>query len=371
MPSGREPSYDAIYVAVLPFYRQECIDYLVSMPGSDVRVFAGKRHVDSTITTGITANLYTRVNNVVVGNRFIFQFGHWREAINAKTTILDLNPRSFTAWSLLVLRKIARRRTLLWGHLHPRAGGGSRTAILRRTMRRWSSGTVLYGYEGVLAARKDLPHSPVWVAPNSIYGERKMALARSDRPYTKVVYVGRLVPEKKVDLLIRAFALSGLHSNGVRLSIMGDGSDRERLVRLTADMEISDFVDFHGHETRPDAIARLYDDALCSVSPGYVGLSLTQSNGFGVPMLVARDEPHSPEIELERFGGVSYFDSDKPESLAIALSELPRDGESARRLQLNQDVIAAYSAETMARGLHSALTNVDQNLGGDGWPIRK
>jgi hypothetical protein len=119
MPSGREPSYDAIYVAVLPFYRQECIDYLVSMPGSDVRVFAGKRHVDSTITTGITANLYTRVNNVVVGNRFIFQFGHWREAINAKTTMLDLNPRSFTAWSLLVLRKIASM-----GALAPARGRG-------------------------------------------------------------------------------------------------------------------------------------------------------------------------------------------------------------------------------------------------------
>lgn len=41
----------------------------------------------------------------------------------------------------------------------------------------------------------------------------------------------------------------------------------------------------------------VYANALVSVSPGYVGLSLTQSLSFGVPMLIAIDEAHVPEID--------------------------------------------------------------------------
>lgn len=56
-------------------------------------------------------------------------------------------------------------------------------------------------------------------------------------------YVGRLVPEKGVDLLIRAAAeLPGLW----RLAIAGDGPERERLAALARQLGVEQQVDFDG-----------------------------------------------------------------------------------------------------------------------------
>lgn len=390
---------DALYLAVLPFYRQECARVLVDTPDQTVRLLAGDRHVDPTIRTGIDRSLYTPVRNIVLGNRVLLQLGGWHTALTARSAVLDLNPRSVTAWSLLLARRALGRRTLVWGHLHPRAGAASRTAVLRRSMRRLASGTVLYGYDGVPPARTELPGGPLWVAPNSLYRAADMqvglpAVHTPDalaEPYSIVLYVGRLVAEKKVDLLIRGYRASSLHKRRVQLVIVGEGSERENLEFLAAELDIALHVTFLGQIAGVDELRAHYAHALCSVSPGYVGLSLTQSLGFGVPMLVSRDEPHSPEIELARLGGVTYFDTDSASALAAALDtalaatchsfpttagvgELraepqtePVDDSSAR-VALAAAVRDSYSAEAMAAGILAALNNTPQQLGDDGWP---
>jgi hypothetical protein len=335
----------------------------------EIDLFAGRRHVDPTIRTGIDASLYTEVRNVVVAGRGLVQFGHWGAALGAQTTVLDLNPRSVTAWLILVIRRLLRRRTLLWGHLHPRAGGKSRTAVLRRLMRRLSSGTVLYGYDSVLPARAELPGSPLWVAPNSLYGTQEMGAIAHDEPYAHVLYVGRLVSEKKVDLLISGFLLSSLRKEGIRLLIAGVGDQRESLEALALSLGASvDEVVFLGQVAEVGKLQDLYASALCSVSPGYVGLSLTQSVGFGVPMAISRDEPHAPEIELARLGGVEFFDTDDPQALSSVLEAFPRQGAGSQRSALADSVRRAYSAEVMSSGIEYALLDRDQELGVDGWP---
>ena len=59
----------------------------------------------------------------------------------------------------------------------------------------------------------------------------------------------------------------------------------------------TDRVRFAGHVSDFETLSSYYWNALVSVSPGYAGLSLIQSHWFGVPMIIARDEPHAPEIE--------------------------------------------------------------------------
>jgi glycosyltransferase involved in cell wall biosynthesis len=364
VPSSR----DAIYLAVLPFYRQECMKELALTAERQVTLFAGKRHVDPTIRTGIETSLYTEITNLVLGGRLLLQYGHLHEAIEARTLILDLNPRSITAWFLLVTRSVLRRRTLVWGHLHPRAGGMSRTAFLRRAMRRLASGTVLYGYDSVAPARREIENSPLWVAPNSLYRHEDVRPRSTHGVYDRILYVGRLVKEKKVDVLIRGFALTAVAAEGARLTIVGDGEAKDELQALAKSLDIAELVDFLGHEGRLPVLKELYETAICSVSPGYVGLSLTQSLGFGVPMAVSRDEPHSPELELQRYGGVHFFDTDSPASLADVIDSLPRRDAGGDRSVLSEKVMRSYSAQSMAVGLNAALNNRVQVLGADGWP---
>lgn len=238
-------------------------------------------------------------------------------------------------------------------------------------MRRAANGTILYGFDSVRPARTELPQQMVWVAPNALYDRAELGCPPVPREgRAAVVYVGRLERAKKVDTLISAFAAATLPGD-VRLRIVGDGSEREALERLANDLGVSDRVDFAGAVTDPRQLREIYAGTVVSVSPGYAGLSLTQSLGFGVPMLVSRDEPHAPEIELQRFGGLRYFETGNSLSLAEELERAVAPDSWARRLDRNglaALVASHYSAQAMAQGLLDAVDGIPQPLGEDGWP---
>ncbi|WP_373457712.1 glycosyltransferase [Microbacterium sp. SORGH_AS_0505] len=302
----------------------------------------------------------------------MIQTGHFRSVFHADTAILDLNPRSLTAWALLLARRGRRRRTLLWGHLHPRAGRQSSTARVRRWMRSLADGTVLYGYDSVTPAGEEVPGQPVWVAPNSLYRRDDMGsvgLDQVDAGAPRAIYVGRLVASKKVDLAIKALADPVLSETGLCLDIVGDGVDSDRLRRLAGELGVQDRVSFHGGVTNPDDLKKLYSRAVCSLSPGYAGLSLTQSLGFGVPVVVADDEPHAPEIELVTLGGVHFFPANSATGMASVMAQLAQDVLRQPRDEIATKVMNAYSAEAMAGGLADAFLGRSQSLNADGWPI--
>lgn len=369
MNNLRDQRRNVMYLTVLPFYRQKCIDALIAQAGDSVSIFAGPRQLTASVKTGIDSSLYHPLRAWFIFDRAIVLRDHWLDALNANSLMLDLNPRCASAWAMLILRKVLRRRTVVWGHLFPRAGAGSWTARLRRFMRSLADGTVLYGFDSVAPARRELPDQPVWVAPNALYSIDALGPRASPGHRSSVIYVGRLVPEKKVDLLIKGFAQSANQINQARLKIVGQGSELIALQSLARELGCDDQVDFLGAITETEKLQSIYTDALCSVSPGYVGLSLTQSLGFGVPMLIADNEPHAPEVELERFGGVARFKEDDPASLAALLLKVysqevkfPSPQEIAAPIQEN------YSAESMAAGLLDSLAGRPQDLDESGWP---
>lgn len=357
-----------MYLAVLPFYRQECLTVLEERVGQSLTAFAGERHLDQTIRTGIDKDLYVPVRNLSLAGRLLLQLGHWRDAFRAQTTILDLNPRSISAWSLLAARRLAGRRTLLWGHLNPRAGSASKTVRLRDFMRGAANGTVLYGYDSVVRARLTKPDIPVWVAPNSLYRERDMQAAVGPKPSSRLLYVGRLVESKKVDLILRALADPAMREREVSADIVGEGDQLNSLRQLARQLGVEDRVRFLGRRTGASQLLPLYQSAVCALSPGYAGLNLTQSLGFGVPIVVADDEPHAPEIELVKLGGVQFFRADDPSSLAGVVAGLVDNQDSQDREALARRVRASYSAEAMADGLLRAFRDDPQDLMDDGWP---
>lgn len=357
-----------LYLAVIPFYRQACIDSLLAMSKGELDICAAERQLDQTVRTGIKREQYRGLRVHDVRGKVFWLSGETTSALAAETTILDLNPRSLTSWSLLVVRRIFGKRTLVWGHLHPRAGAEAKSAKVRRLMRRMAHGTVLYGYDGVLAARRELPEQPIWVAPNSLYPADLMMPALLEASESRFLYVGRLVSSKKVELAVEAIAVAKNEGRTYFLDVVGAGPDEERLRAMVDALKISDRVLFHGPVEDPESLKEFYKQATAAVSPGYAGLSLTQSNGFGVPMIVADGEPHAPEIELSRFGGVAWFRSNSAESLASVMVEQVDRAAAQDRASLSARTSQSYSADAMASGLWSALRGKSQRLGKDGWP---
>jgi glycosyltransferase involved in cell wall biosynthesis len=355
-----------LYTAALPRYRRESMDILSNRLGRDWTVFAGDSLLDPTVRTDEAATGWVRVTNRgCLGRRVLFQWGHWSEAVRAEVAIFDLNPRSITAWLLLSARRLLRRRTLLWGHLYPRQGSSSRTTPLRAFMRRRADGCIVYSFAEAADLAANNPDERVWVAPNAIYRQAEIfadhiAPGRTESaPGELILYVGRLEPEKKPGLLLEAFALLAATDHDIVLCFVGSGSLAPMLEKRAAGLGLTDRVRFEGSVHDAAALRAFYANARCAVSPGYCGLSLTQSMCFGVPMVIGDPEPHAPEIELRALGLVSFFAADSVAELAAELRADSFSHTAHERDAVVQFMRTNYSAEAMAAGLFDALHDVD------------
>src|SRR5690606_21120923 len=93
-------------------------------------------------------------------------------------------------------------------------------------------------------------------------------------------------------------------------------------------------------------------------------LSVIQSYAFGVPVLAAREEPHSPEVEAcHKIDFGCFFSSDSIEDLATSLSEFwnKREENLQRRPQVLQYIREHYTYETMADGFIKAIHSVSSS----------
>lgn len=139
-------------------------------------------------------------------------------------------------------------------------------------------------------------------------------------------YAGSLIPEKGVDLLLRACA--GLSGDHWRLAILGDGPERARLTALAHDLGITARVDFLGHHpsTETPGIYRNFDVlVLPSLSqPNWIeqfGRVLIEAMASGVPV-IGSDSGEIPNV-IGDAGLV--FPEAQPDALRVALARVMAD----------------------------------------------
>ena len=81
-----------------------------------------------------------------------------------------------------------------------------------------------------------------------------------------MAFAGRLVKEKGVDVLLRAFAKVAATVPEAKLLVVGDGPDRDRLTALAAELKLQSCVAFLGHLSR-DEMERELNAAWVQVVP--------------------------------------------------------------------------------------------------------
>lgn len=354
----------ALSQTALQDYRQAFLEILVDRLDDRFCAYAGSEYFDRSTRTNVSlgSHLQPLRNHFILGRRLLWQCGAVRPMTGVDVALLEFNPRIISVWVILGLRFVLRRPSLLWGHAWSRSGGGSRSEPVRMLMRRLARGVILY----TSSQAKDLsahdPRTRTFVAPNALYRASQMRPAPASRVPDSFIYVGRLVPTKKPHILIDAFikALPDL-PHEMRLVIVGDGPLMQPLRERAAATQHGKRIEFLGHLSDPLALERLYRDAVASVSPGFVGLSITQSLGFGVPMIIARNEPHSPELEAARDGwNASIYEPSTYEALSSVLVAFARDRQmwAQRRESIALDCRRRYSAEAMADGFMAAIREV-------------
>lgn len=308
---------------VAPDYREKFFEHQQKNLGNSFRLYSGDVDFQKSIKSDHKI-LKTKINNKFLFKRILlFQFGsHWRELFKKNIIVIGLNPRIISNWIFLILRKPLGLKTYVWGHAWPRKGPNSKTASIRHLMQRFASGTITYSE----AQKKDLlvkyPKLRVLSAPNALYSRNEMGgLERPMDEVKNIIYVGRLVAAKKPLFLVKAFhKLLDLDTN---LIIVGHGPERKKIEEYIETYNLESRIQLMGHINDFNKLKQLYGTSLISVSPGYVGLSITQSFAFGVPMLISRNENHSPEIEAAKeSSNAVFFQTDNQKDFCFKVEEI-------------------------------------------------
>jgi glycosyltransferase involved in cell wall biosynthesis len=139
-----------------------------------------------------------------------------------------------------------------------------------------------------------------------------------------LIYAGRLVPHKQVDLLLRTVAHLEKIGRHVTLDVIGDGPERNRLQQLAQQLGIEKRVRFLGKlSNASEVFARMKASKvllLASQREGF-GLIVPEAWACGIPVIVCR-EPYSAAVDLmdEEYKG-QVVPSD-PQALAQACCQL-------------------------------------------------
>jgi glycosyltransferase involved in cell wall biosynthesis len=148
-----------------------------------------------------------------------------------------------------------------------------------------------------------------------------------------LVYAGRLLREKRIDLLLEAVA----RLEGTELAICGDGPDRGRLEEIAARLRLKERVVFYGHLPTNVDVWRRIGESRIAVQPssreGY-GMFPLEAMAAGLPVVYC-ESSESALSELVEDGVQGVRTAPDPESLAAALDRLLTDEGERRRLADN------------------------------------
>jgi glycosyltransferase involved in cell wall biosynthesis len=193
------------------------------------------------------------------------------------------------------------------------------------------------------------------------------AIRRARRHAAKVdlAFVGRLIDEKRVDLLLEAMHALTREYPDLRCAIVGDGPERAALEGRAIRLGLGDRVTFTGRvdSTRVWSILKAASImVLPSVREGF-GISVAEAQACGtVPVVVS--SPMSAASALVRDGVDGLICDPTPASLAATLASLLADparlaaiSRRARRSaqQYDWDLLAARMEEIYLRAAHRPL----------------
>ncbi|MFG3346138.1 glycosyltransferase family 4 protein [Streptomyces sp. NPDC048018] len=207
-------------------------------------------------------------------------------------------------------------------------------------------------------ARRELGFgNPLHIVPNGRPTDlpRMPAGTRSTTPALTVV--SRLVPQKRVDLLVRAMPALLRRIPALRLDICGDGPELPALRALVHSLGVASAVSFHGHVSnarKEELFHRAWLTVVPSVAEGW-GLTVIEANAVGTPAL-AFDVPGLRDaIQPGVNGRLLDPSADLADGIADALADLADPAARERTAARCRAWAAAFSWDASAERLAQVL----------------
>jgi glycosyltransferase involved in cell wall biosynthesis len=170
------------------------------------------------------------------------------------------------------------------------------------------------------------------------------------------IFVGRLLVHKHVDVFLRALALAP----GVTGLIVGTGPQKDRLIALAGELQISDRVRFESPASHEAVLDRLRSARLLvfpSTREGS-GVAVLEANACGVPALVVQ-HPDNAALELVRDDVTGIICDLAPHPIAANIRAYLADPLLQSRMgKAALATAASYSWDAYVNKMEAALTSL-------------
>jgi glycosyltransferase involved in cell wall biosynthesis len=199
-----------------------------------------------------------------------------------------------------------------------------------------------------------LPAKNITVVPPGIDDMFVPEAPKADHPL--IVSVGRLMPPKRFDEMIRICAeVREVHTN-LELVIVGDGYERPKLQELVSDLDATEWVRLAGRVSDDELIwlyQRAWAVASASTAEGW-GMTLTEAAACGTPAIATRIAGHCDSVAEDKSGLLA----DNSRQMVQHLSSIISDADL--RLRLSEGALkhaAAFTWDGAARNVFAPLAN--------------
>jgi glycosyltransferase involved in cell wall biosynthesis len=179
----------------------------------------------------------------------------------------------------------------------------------------------------------------ITIIPNGVDLQHIRLINPSDET-SDIIFVGRLIKEKHIDLLVRAFGILSSEQPSRRLSIIGEGPEQDAITKIIQELSLEDRIFLKAFQANHDEIIARIKSAKVFVNPSTregFGITVLEALACGIPVVTV-DHPANAIRDLitEKNGFTcSLSEKDLADTIRIALQ---------RYTQMKNDCIASASA---------------------------
>jgi glycosyltransferase involved in cell wall biosynthesis len=189
------------------------------------------------------------------------------------------------------------------------------------------------------------------VIPNGILPLQPIDWRAVKRERTKMqihgpafVYVGRMSPEKSIDVVLKAFALVQRRRRRSKLVLIGDGPSLTSLKDLAKELNVQHSVEFMGHiahdQLIADRVPLLGDTFVTASKSENQPMSILEAMAMGLPVIGANAKG-LPELIHHEHNGM-LFEPDNVEQLAQSMLKMAAFTKRRRRMGRNAMISASH-----------------------------
>jgi glycosyltransferase involved in cell wall biosynthesis len=189
-------------------------------------------------------------------------------------------------------------------------------------------------YVNIVKNNYDVSESKIRIVPNGVDNRLFKKTSHKIHNPVRILFVGRFAKEKNLSILIKAFKIVSLWNKNVILHLVGDGEEKDNILKVIKDEQVTDKIKFHGR-LEGKKLYEIYSNSdifvLTSKRESF-GIVILEAMASGLP-IVAPKIAAIRNVVTDGEDGILYKNT--PKSLAEKIKELISSNEIREKLSNN------------------------------------